>query len=136
ASSAARPRLLASLVGTFSAAALLLAGLGIYGVISYGVALRTREIGVRIALGADPAAVRRLIFRDTLRIAGVGLAAGAIAAGAASGALRALLFEVPIVDPPTIAGAAALLVGAAAAACLLPAGRAARGDPVTAPKAE
>ncbi|MFY9552358.1 MAG: FtsX-like permease family protein, partial [Thermoanaerobaculia bacterium] len=135
-SNAARPRLLALLVGAFSAAALLLAALGIYGVISYGVALRTREIGVRMALGADRAAVQKLIVREGMRLAASGLLAGAAAAWALSRGLRGLLFEVRPADPVTIGGVALFLTLAALLACLVPARRAARLDPQTALRAE
>jgi predicted permease len=125
----ARPLFLAQLVGLFAASALLLAAVGVYGVISFSVARRTREIGLRMALGADAASVRRLVIVEGMRLAGTGLAIGVPVAVALSRALRSLLFEVPPGDPVTVVSVAVLLGAVALAACAIPAIRASRLDP-------
>jgi len=125
----ARPRFLTQLVGLFAVSALLLAAVGVYGVISFSVARRTREIGLRMALGADGASVRRLVVAEGMRLAAIGLAIGIPAAVVLSRALRSLLFEVPPGDPVTLVSVAALLGGVALAACAIPAVRASRLDP-------
>jgi predicted permease len=117
------------LAGSFGIAALLLAALGIYGVVTYGVALRRRELGVRVALGARAAAVRSLVLRRGLRPVIAGLFAGLVAALAAGHLVRSLLFGIAPTDPWTLVGATGLLAGVALAACLLPAHRAATIDP-------
>jgi predicted permease len=128
-STVARPRFLTELVGLFGAAALLLAAVGVYGVISFSVARRTREIGLRMALGADRAAVRRLVVGEGMRLAVAGLAIGIPTALVASRTLRSLLFEIPPGDPVTLAGVVALLAMVAFAACAIPARRASLLDP-------
>ncbi len=120
----------------FAGIAVVLAGVGIYGVIAYAVGQRTREIGIRLALGADVAGVRRLIVRDGLRLAAAGLALGTIAALGLTRLLTSLLFEVRPADPPTYIAVAALLFGIALAACWIPARRAARLDPTIALRSE
>lgn len=125
----AGPRFLTLLVGVFGAAALLLAAIGVYGVISFSVARRTREIGVRIALGADRAAVRRLVLREGMALAGAGLALGLVAALALSRVLSSMLFETRAHDPLTLASVGALLLAVALVACAIPARRAANLDP-------
>jgi predicted permease len=132
----ARPRFLTLLVSAFGAAALLLSALGVYGVISFSVARRTREIGVRIALGASRAEVWRLVLREGLTLAGIGLVLGAALAVVLSGSLRAVLFETPPQDPATLAAVGATLLGAAALACAVPARRAAALDPQEALRAD
>jgi ABC-type antimicrobial peptide transport system permease subunit len=108
---------------------LLLAALGIYGVVAYGVALRRRELGVRMALGARAAEVRSLVLRRGLEPVFAGLLAGLVAALAAGHLVRSLLFGVAPTDPWTLGGGAATLASVALAACLLPAHRAAMIDP-------
>jgi putative ABC transport system permease protein len=127
----ARPRFNGLLFGSFAAIALLLAVVGVYGVISFTVARRTQEIGIRMALGADAAHVIRLILRDALVPTTIGIAAGLCAAVIASRSLGSLLYDIKPTDPATyILGSAALgAVGLAAA--FLPARRAARVDPMT-----
>jgi len=132
----AGPRFLTVLVGAFGAAALLLAAIGVYGVISFSVARRTREIGVRIALGADRAAVRRLVIREGMALAGTGLALGLVAALALSRVLSSLLFETRTHDPLTLAAVAGLLLLVALLACAIPARRAANLDPQEALRTE
>jgi len=132
----ARPRFLTLLVAVFGAAALLLSALGVYGVISFSVARRTREIGVRIALGADRTDVWRLVLREGLLLAAAGLVLGCLLAVALSRTLRTVLFETPTQDPATLAAVAATLAGAAFLACAVPARRAAALDPQDALRTE
>lgn len=124
------------LLGGFSAAALLLAGIGIYGLISYSVAQRTAEIGIRLALGASRAQVRALMMRHGLTLAAGGLGVGLVLALLSTRWLSSLLFETQPADPMTMAGVVTLLFGVALAACYLPARRAMRIDPATALRSE
>jgi predicted permease len=116
-------------LGFFAAAALLLAALGLYGVLSYAVTQRTREIGIRIALGAERSAVLRLVVGQGLRLAGTGVAAGVIAAIFCGRFIESQLFEVRSFDPPTMAATACAMLVAALLASWLPARRAMRADP-------
>ena len=118
------------LLGAFGAAALLLAVVGVYGVISYLVAQREREIGIRIALGARTADVRRLVVGQALRTAAFGVATGVVAALAATRLLERQLYGVRPSDPLTFLAIGALLLGIALVASWIPARRAARTDPV------
>ncbi len=120
------------LLGIAAVVAMAIGAMGIYGVIAYLVALRTREIGVRLALGAQPADVRRLVVRRALTDAGVGVAVGLVGALLTTRMLAALLFEVRPTDPATLGTAAVLLLATAVAASWLPARRAARLDPAIA----
>ena len=124
------------LLGAFAALALLLAGLGIYAVSAYGVAQRTREIGVRMALGADPRSVVALVLRQGLRPVAAGLAAGLAGAAWTALAMRGLLFGVEPLDGPTFAAVPLILAVVALLACWLPARRATKVDPVIALRAE
>jgi predicted permease len=117
----------ALLASVFAAVALVLAAVGIYGVVAYSVAERTREMSLRVALGASPAAIRRLVLGEGLAYAAAGLALGAAASLAASGYVRDLLFEVAPLDPTTFAVMAAVTALATLAACWRPARRAASG---------
>jgi putative ABC transport system permease protein len=117
------------LFGGFAALAMLLAAAGLYGVLSYAVSRRRAEIGVRMALGASGAEVRRLVLRDGMRPALLGVAAGLPAAALASRLLKSLLFDVGAVDPLTFGAAPAVLLAVAALASYIPAARAARVDP-------
>jgi putative ABC transport system permease protein len=128
----ARPRVNAVLLGGFAATALLLAALGIYGVIAYSVVQRTRELGIRMALGARGGDVLRLVLRQGLRPVGAGLALGLGGAAAASRVLRGLLYGVGGTDLLTYAGVATFLAAVALVASYLPARRAAMADPVVA----
>ena len=116
--------------------ALLLGIVGIYGVISYAVSQRTREIGIRMALGARPGELQRMFVRHGLILAGVGVAIGAGAAMGLSRLMKSLLFEVSPMDPVTYAAVAAVLVTSAALASYVPARRAAAVDPLDALRAE
>jgi putative ABC transport system permease protein len=127
-----QPRFVMQLVGLFAAVALALALVGVYGVLSYAVAQRTSEIGVRMALGATRGDVLRLVLVDGLRMVAVGAAIGVAGAAAAGRAMRAVLFGVDAVDLPTLAVTVAVLLAAAALACAAPARRAIRIDPVEA----
>jgi putative ABC transport system permease protein len=120
----------------FAAVALLLAAIGIYGVLSYTVGQRTREIGVRMAMGAPRAHVLRLVVGEGVTLAAIGLAIGVALALALTSAIRGLLFEVQPYDPWTLGGVGAALIAVALTASYLPARRATRVDPVTALRAE
>jgi len=132
AESVAQRRFQMNLVLLFAAAAMLLASLGIYGVVSHSVAQRTNEMGVRMALGARPAAIRRMVLRQSLLPVAFGLAAGVSASMALGRLLGSLLFGVSTGDPVTILGVVGLLIAVAAAATIIPARRATHVDPVTA----
>ena len=120
------------LLGVFAGLALVLACLGVYGVLAYAVAQRTREIGVRMALGAKPSDVTRMVLRSGLRLSGLGLVAGAVLAFALSSLLRSLLFGVTAIAPSIYLATAAVLLFVALAACVIPAQRASRVDPMLA----
>ncbi len=130
--SLAQQRFTTLLLGTFAALALLLAAVGIYGVMSYGVARRTQEIGIRMALGAQPGDVSRLIVRQGLTLALAGAVIGLAGALVVSRSIGSLLFEVKPTDPLTFIAVTILLLGTALAACYLPGRRAMRVDPVIA----
>jgi putative ABC transport system permease protein len=130
--STADPRFQTRLLGTFAALALLLAALGTYSVLAYSVVQRTYEIGIRIALGARRSAVLWLILRRTVLLAGIGVAIGLAGALAATRVLATALFEIKPSDPATLAAVAALIMGTAFVAGLVPALRATRVDPLTA----
>ena len=134
--SVAQPRFYTLLLGAFAAVALLLATLGVYGVIAYAVSQRTREFGIRIALGATSATVSRVVLRRGIVLAATGILLGIAGALATTGAIRSLLFDVPATDPITFAGVVVVLSAAALLASWLPARRAARVDPVIAMRAE
>jgi len=120
------------LLGAFAALALLLASIGLYGVISYAVAQRTREIGIRVAVGATRMQVLGMVMKQGVTLAGIGLALGLVLALMASRGLKSLLVGVSTNDPATmlLAGLTLLLVGAIA--CYVPARRAMRVDPMVA----
>lgn len=136
ADSTARPRVVAFLMTSFAALALALAAVGIYGVLSYAVAQRRGEIGVRLALGATPGRVRRLVVREGMVLAALGLALGLAASVALARFLESLLYGVEPGDLPAFAVALAAILGAAWLACELPARRAARVDPLEALRSE
>jgi predicted permease len=131
-----RERLVAYLASGFALLALFLASLGLYGVLSYAVARRTQEIGVRMALGARSTEVASLVLRDALGVVMAGVAAGVVAALGAGRLLRTLLFDVSVTDPATVVLALAVLAVVTLAAAYMPARRAARVDPMTALRSE
>ena len=132
----ARPRVIAVLLTAFALMALALAGVGVYGVMAYSVAQRTREIGVRMALGATPRAVFRLVLGEGLRLVIIGVAAGLLAAGALTRLVETLLYDTPPLDPVTFALTAAVLMLVATLASYVPARRGTSVAPVEALRAE
>jgi ABC-type antimicrobial peptide transport system permease subunit len=131
-----RPRMLMQLFAGFAGLALLLAAVGTYGVLSYTVTQQRREIGIRMALGAERPAVLRTVMGQGLKLTCVGLAGGLAAALLLTRLMESLLFAVRPNDPATVAGVAALITAVAAAASLAPAVRATRVDPIVALKDE
>ena len=130
--SVAQPRFRTMLIALFAALALVLAGLGIYGVLSYAVAQRTHEIGIRLALGAQQRQVLRQVIGQGMKLVVIGAAIGLAAALTLTRLMQALLFEVTPTDPLTFAGVALLLTIVALAACWVPARRATKVDPLVA----
>ena len=125
-------RLRANLIGALALLALALAAIGIYAVLSYTIAERTREVGVRLALGAQPRAVLRLLIGSGARVAAIGIAAGLVIAAVLTRYVEAQLYGLSPLDPLTLAAASALLFAVALAAAFVPAWRATRIDPVVA----
>jgi predicted permease len=125
-----RPRLLAQLLGLFAALALALAGIGTYGILAYTVSQRRKEIGIHMALGATRTTVVRMVLGQGLRFTVAGLAVGIAAAFLLTRLLQAQLFNVKPTDPATIASVAVFIAFVATVACLIPANRAARVDPM------
>jgi putative ABC transport system permease protein len=132
AASAAERRFALILFEAFALAALVLAAAGIYGVLSGSVAERTREIGVRAALGASRGSILALVVRQGMTLTGLGVAIGLAGAVAASQAIAAMLFGVSRLDPATYLGVIVLLASVSVIACAVPARRAARVDPIVA----
>jgi len=130
--SVAEPRFVTMLLGIFAALALMLAAVGTYGVLAYLVAERQQEIGIRMALGADRGSVLRLVLGRGLMLSGAGLVIGLVASAALTRLIASLLFGVTATDPATLAGVSTVMVAVAAAACLVPALRATRIDPLVA----
>jgi putative ABC transport system permease protein len=132
----ATSRFSTTLLTAFGGIALLLASIGVYGVISYGVTQRAQEIGIRLALGADTGRVLRLVVGHAATLAGAGLVLGLTGAALLSRLLGGLLFQVSPTDPPTFAAGSVTLALVALTAALLPARRAARLDPARTLRAE
>ena len=130
--SVAQPRLQTTLLASFAAVAVLLAAIGIYGVMAVAVVQRTKEIGIRMALGAVRRDVLALVVRQGFALAAAGLTLGVLGALALTGVMRSLLFSVSATDPAVFGGIVALLAAIALLACYLPARRAARVDPMVA----
>jgi putative ABC transport system permease protein len=136
AESIARPRLTAMAMSIFAAAALLLAALGVYGIVAYSVSQRSREFGIRVALGAKPSQIIGMVVGQNLRIVAIGLAIGIAAAIPATRLMRGLLFQVGPNDPATFAAIGVTLAGVAIVASYLPARRGTQVDPVVTLKSE
>ncbi|MGE0866144.1 MAG: FtsX-like permease family protein, partial [Vicinamibacterales bacterium] len=134
--STGQPRFRSFLLTAFAALALLLAAVGVYGLISFTVSQRVPEIGVRLALGADPWQVFTSVIGHGLRLAAIGVAIGLAAAVAATRLVSGLLFATSTTDPVIYASLAVLLLTMAALACYVPARRAMRVDPMTALRSE
>jgi putative ABC transport system permease protein len=130
--SVGQPRLLTGLVGAFAGFALLLAAIGIYGVMAYSVSQRSHEIGIRMALGASPRDIFRLVVGQGMRLVLAGIAIGFLASLALTRLMATLLFSTSAHDPVTFTAVALILVGVALAACYIPARRATRVDPLVA----
>ncbi|MFN8000458.1 MAG: ABC transporter permease [Acidobacteriota bacterium] len=134
--SVAQPRFYSLLLGAFAVLALILAAIGIYGVLAYTVTQRTREIGVRLALGASRSSILRLVLRQGLMLGLSGTVLGMAGAWALTRLLKTLLFEVSATDPATFVGLASALLLVALAACWIPARRATKVDPLIALRSE
>jgi len=132
AATVAQPRFRTWLIGIFAALALLLAAVGIYGVMSYSVTQRTSEIGIRVALGAQPSDVFRIVVGEGLRLALLGVAVGLVAALVLTRVLQSFLYGISTSDPLTFTGVAVLLTLVGVAASFFPARRATRVDPIVA----
>jgi predicted lysophospholipase L1 biosynthesis ABC-type transport system permease subunit len=129
-------RFVLTLAAAFGALALLLAGLGVYGVMALVVAERTQEVGVRLALGARPVEIFGLVLRQSWRLAAVGVAVGVVLAAILAPALATQLYGVPALDPVTFAAVALVLFGVAGLAAMVPARGAMRVDPIAALRGE
>jgi putative ABC transport system permease protein len=128
--SVAQPRLIVQLVGVFAGLGLLLSAIGIYGVMAYSVTQRKQELGIRVALGADPRDILRLVVGQGMKLALIGVVLGVLISLLLTRLLSSLLFGVHAIDPIAFAGSAVVLAVAAFAACYLPARRATRVDPI------
>ncbi|MGA7409982.1 MAG: FtsX-like permease family protein [Bryobacteraceae bacterium] len=126
------PRISTVLLAVFAGVSMLLAALGIHGVVSYGVAQRTREFGLRMALGSTPGQLKAMVIRNGLKSALVGLVVGMAGGAALASTLRALLYGVAPLDPVVMGSVAVLLLAVALLANYLPARRATRIDPMVA----
>jgi putative ABC transport system permease protein len=134
--SVTQPRLISSLTTVFGVLAGILAAVGVYGVMSYNVRRERRQFGIRLALGADPAGVRRLIVMRGLVLGALGVGVGALGALLLTRTLQTLLTGVKPTDPAVFAGTAAILLFVSVLACYLPARQASRTDPMVALRTE
>jgi putative ABC transport system permease protein len=130
--SVARPRFNTFVLGAFAVVALVLAIVGVYGVMSHAVTQRTREIGIRMAIGAAPSHVLAVVLRQGLTLTGIGAAMGMLAAAGLTSYLQSMLFELNPLDPPTFLAVAMLFLVVGLMAAYLPALRASRADPLVA----
>jgi ABC-type antimicrobial peptide transport system permease subunit len=130
--STAQPRFRTFLLGSFAGVALLLSAIGIYGVMAYTVSRRTREVGVRMALGARPADILKLVFGESMTLTLLGLGLGLLGACAVTRVMKTLLFGVSSTDPSTLTSVTLLLCAVALLATYIPARRAMRVDPMAA----
>jgi putative ABC transport system permease protein len=128
--SVAQPRIIMQFVGVFAGFALLLAAIGIYGVMAYSVTARKQELGIRVALGARPADILHLVVGQGMRMTLMGVALGVVFSLAVTRLLSSLLFGVRATDPLVFGAAALVLVAAAFVACYIPARRATHVDPI------
>ncbi|MEO8358424.1 MAG: ABC transporter permease [Vicinamibacteria bacterium] len=135
-SQTAQRRLAVELISVFAAVALLLAAIGIYGVMSYAVALRTQEIGIRMALGAERSDISKMVLRFGVKMSFIGIAVGLVAAFGLARTMAGMLFQTSVADPPTFSVVPLVLMGVALLACYVPARRATRVDPLVALRAE
>jgi ABC-type antimicrobial peptide transport system permease subunit len=131
-----QPQFYTQLFGIFALVALMLAGVGVYGTMSYTVGQRTRELGIRLALGAESRQVTGMVARQGMIVAAVGLVLGLVTAVAGARMLESFLFGVSARDPLTYASGSAFLGLVAVAACWIPARRAGRADPMRALRME
>ena len=126
------PRVMTSLLGLFAGLALIVAASGIGGMLALSVNQRVKEIGIRLALGAEPADILKMVLKQGMTLVAVGLSCGLVVALAMIGPLKAFLFQVAPADPFTLAGGCALLAITAFVACYIPARRATKIDPLVA----
>jgi putative ABC transport system permease protein len=130
------PRVAMFILGAFALLALLLTAVGLFGIVAFAVARRTREIGIRVALGADPASLTRSILGQSLKLAAIGCAIGLAGAYGAARGLSALVYHVPPTDPVSFGGAVALMTVVAVIAAAFPVRQALRVDPTDSLRAE
>jgi putative ABC transport system permease protein len=128
--SVAQQRFSMLLIAMFGVVALVLSAVGLYGVVAYSVSLRTREIGLRMAIGAMPGDVLKMVVGDGMKLAAMGVVIGTVAAFVLSRFVASMLFEVEVSDPVSYSGTALVLLLVAALACYIPARRAMRVDPM------
>jgi putative ABC transport system permease protein len=134
--SIAQPRANSLIIATFASVAVMLAMIGIFGLVAHDVAQRTRELGIRLALGEQPSGIRALVIGDGFKLVLIGLVLGIPAALAAGRWLSSLLFNISPADPVTLLAAAATLVVVSLVACAIPARRATRIDPIATLRSE
>jgi putative ABC transport system permease protein len=132
----AQPRFLTIVLSVFATLALALAAVGVYGVVSFSVTQRTRDLGIRMALGAQPGDIMRLVLREGMALALIGVAVGVLGSFAVTRAISGLLYQVSATDPITFIVISLLLTGVALVASFIPARRATKVDPMVAVRHE